>query len=178
VVDRVLVDLDAGGRVPVSEWRDGELPDRVSEPVELDWPLDGEALEDLRWYLEDYLRAPFGVYGERGPRVAQQLPAWGEAVFAAVFGQGLARDAYMRLRAGSVQGSEVVFRSTEPGWLGLPWELLRDLSRPSPVALDGVAVSRSLPAGGLGEAFSVGGDRLRVLMVICRPAGRRMWGIG
>jgi hypothetical protein len=27
----------------------------------LAWPLGGGALEDLRWYLEDYLLAPFGV---------------------------------------------------------------------------------------------------------------------
>ena len=25
-------------------------------------------MSELRWYLEDYLAAPFGVYGERGPR--------------------------------------------------------------------------------------------------------------
>jgi hypothetical protein len=28
----------------------------------LAWPLDAEALEDLRWYLEDYLLAPSSAY--------------------------------------------------------------------------------------------------------------------
>ena len=50
------------GRVSVGTWLDGELP-ATGEPCQLAWPLDGDALEDLRWYLEDYLRAPFGVYG-------------------------------------------------------------------------------------------------------------------
>ena len=54
----------------MSAWLDGELPEPVGDPVELAWPLTAEELEDLRWYLEDYLRAPFGVYEDRGPRIA------------------------------------------------------------------------------------------------------------
>ena len=167
---RLLVDVSAAGQVSLSVWRDGELPDQVGEAFALAWPLDDDALEDLRWYLEDYLPAPYAVYEERGSRVEASLPGWGEAVFTAVFGAGAARDAYVRARAQD-GALELVFRSASPRWLGMPWELLRDPGRASPVALDGVAVSRSLPAAGLGEAFRVGGERLRVLMVISRPAG-------
>ena len=60
VADRLLVDLGLDGRVSVGTWLDGDLP-ATGESCELAWPLDGDALEDLRWYLEDYLRAPFGV---------------------------------------------------------------------------------------------------------------------
>lgn len=161
------MDVSTDGRVSVSIWLDGELPSPAGEPAALVWPLDADALEELRWYLEDYLRAPFGVYEDRGPRVAAQLPAWGQAVF----GAGPARDAYVRLRSRTGAGVEIVFRSAAPGWLGLPWELLCDPDRPTPVALDRVGVSRSLPAAALAEAFSVGGERLRVLMVISRPQG-------
>jgi tetratricopeptide (TPR) repeat protein len=171
VTDRLLVDLGADGRMLVSTWLDGELPSPVGEPGEVVWPLDADALEELRWYLEDYLRAPFGVYEERGPKVAAQLRAWGQAVFAAVFGAGPTRDAYVRMRSRAGAGVEIVFRSAAPGWLGLPWELLCDPDRPTPVALDRVGVSRSLPAAALAEAFTVGGERLRVLMVISRPQG-------
>jgi hypothetical protein len=143
VRDRLLVDVGTDGRALVSTWLDGELPDPVGDPCELVWPLAAEALEELRWYLEDYLRAPFGVYGERGPQVEARLRAWGQAVFAAVFGAGPARDAYVRMRARTAEGIEIVFRSSAPGWLGLPWELLCDPDRPTPVALDRVGVSRS-----------------------------------
>jgi len=62
MADRVLVDLSMDGRVSVSTWLEGELPGGpTAEPFELVWPLSGEALEVLRWYLEDYLRAPYGV---------------------------------------------------------------------------------------------------------------------
>ena len=78
----------------------------------LAWPLDGDALEDLRWYLEDYLLAPYGVWEERGPAVREKLATWGDEVFGSVFGAGPARDAYQRARD---RGLEVVFRSADPG---------------------------------------------------------------
>ncbi|MEV2233436.1 tetratricopeptide repeat protein, partial [Streptomyces phaeochromogenes] len=172
MAERLLLDVDEDGRVSVSAWRAGEtLPDRVGDPIPLVWPLDGPALEELRWYLEDYLRAPFGVYGERGPRVEAQFPKWGAQVFEAVFGSGPARDAYTRARArgGPV---EIVVRSGTAQHLGLPWELMADPERPTPIALDDqVVVSRSLPTAALGNVFTVGGSRLRVLMVISRPSG-------
>ncbi|WP_143204108.1 CHAT domain-containing protein, partial [Streptomyces kebangsaanensis] len=136
----------------------------------LNWPLDAEALEDLRWYLEDYLRAPFGVYGDRGPDIARRLPEWGAQIFESLFRSGPARDAYIRARArgGSL---EIVLRSGAAAVLGLPWELMVDPGRPSPLALDGVAVTRSLPNAKLGEVSRFRDRDLRVLMVISRPLG-------
>jgi hypothetical protein len=115
------------------------LPELVSR-VPVSWPLGAEALEDLRWYLEDYLLAPFGVWEDRGPLVRGKLAGWGDEVFGSVFGAGPARDAYQRARD---RGLEVVFRSADPGLLGLPWELMRDGA--GPVAL-GIA------GGGLGPS--------------------------
>ena len=120
--DRLLVDLGDDGQAEVLAWPDEGMPERVSR-APLTWPLDGDALEELRWYLEDYLLAPFGVWEDRGPAVQGKLAGWGDLVFGSVFGSGPARDAYQRARD---QGLEVVFRSAEPGLLGLPWELMRD----------------------------------------------------
>jgi hypothetical protein len=177
VADRLLVDVAADGWVSVSRWLDGEYPSPVGEPATLVCPLGGEELEDLRWYVEDYLRAPFAVYEQRGAEIAGRLPEWGRRLFAAVFGTGPARDAYVGLRRTaaldpSVQGNrpEIVFRSPAAAWLGLPWELSQDAADPSPVALGGVEVVRSLPAR-MDPAFQVLGERLRVLMVISRPRG-------
>src|SRR5690348_3896502 len=97
--DRLLVELGADGRVSVGQWPEGDLLPEIGAPSELAWPLGDEALEGLRWYLEDYLRAPFGVYEDRGPQLEARLAGWGQAIFAAVFGDGPARDAYMRMRA-------------------------------------------------------------------------------
>ncbi|MFE5759840.1 tetratricopeptide repeat protein [Streptomyces massasporeus] len=178
MTERLLLEVADGGRVTVQSWPEGELiPSRVGEPVALEQPLDGPVLEELRWYLEDYLRAPFGVYGERGLQVAVQLPLWGEQVFSAVFGAGPARDAYLRARARAESRNgcvELVVVSGAAQPLGWPWELMRDPGRPTTLALDArMVVSRTMPTADLGEVFTVGGSRLRVLMVISRPRGTR-----
>jgi len=163
--DRLLVDLSGDGQAGVLAWPAGGLPEPVSA-VPLVWPLDAEALEDLRWYLEDYLLAPFGVWEDRGPTVRGKLTGWGEEVFGAIFGAGPARDAYQRARD---RGLEVVFRSAEPGLLALPWELMRDGA--GPVALGAGGISRSLRVADAAGTLEVPGGQLRVLMVISRPAG-------
>jgi tetratricopeptide (TPR) repeat protein len=165
VPDRLLVDLGGDGQVRVSSWsEDGRAEEMSLQPLE--WPLDADELEDLRWYLEDYLSAPFGVWEDRGPVVQGKLAGWGEQVFESLFGGSSARDAYLRARD---RGLQVVFRSAEPGLLALPWELMRDEA--GPVALAKEGISRSLPATGSMGTLEVPGERLRVLMVIARPAG-------
>ena len=165
--DRLLVDLGGDRRAVVSSWPDGGLPEEVAR-APLTWPLDASALEDLRWYLEDYLLAPYGVWEDRGPTVAEKLAGWGDEVFASVFGSGPARDAYHRARD---RGLEVVFRSADPSLLALPWELMRDGA--GPVALGARGISRALPVADRAGTLEVPGGRLRVLMVISRPSGTR-----
>lgn len=172
MADRLLVDVSADGRVAVSAWLDGGLPEGAAGNwVELVNPLDASALDDLRWYLEDYLIAPFGVYGDRGGEVATRLRVWGEALFGAVFGMGsAARDIYTGLR-GRGAPLEVIVRSSSSAVLAWPWELLWDPSSPNPLALDLAGMSRALQGAGLPTPTRVSGDVLRVLMVIARPAG-------
>src|SRR6202011_4690924 len=72
VPDRLLVDLGGDGQAGVLSWPEGGLPEEVSR-APLKWPLDADALEDLRWYLEDYLQGPYGVWEERGPSIREKL---------------------------------------------------------------------------------------------------------
>jgi hypothetical protein len=101
--DRLVVDLRTDGQAAVLLWPADELPEPVSQ-APLAWPLDGQALEDLRWYLEDYLLAPFGVWEDRGPAVAGSLDDWGDLVYGSLFGAGKARDAYQRARDRGLEG--------------------------------------------------------------------------
>src|SRR5256885_1411539 len=85
--DRLLVDLSKDGQTTVLRLPEGGFPQEVSRAPSV-WPLDADALEDLRWYLEDYLLAPFGAWEDRGPAVRKKLAGWGEQLFGSVFGPG------------------------------------------------------------------------------------------
>ncbi|MBQ1023175.1 tetratricopeptide repeat protein [Micromonospora sp. C95] len=175
LTERLLMDLSPEGQVLLQSWPSGDYPSSVGGLPPLAWPLTDAQLAELRWYLEDYLREPFGVYGERGPQLAARLPAWGAQIFAAAFPTGSAREAWVRARArAEAPGGglvEIVVSSASADLLGLPWELMADPGRPAPLVLDGVAITRSLPAADLRQRFGVEGSRLRVLMVISRPGG-------
>ncbi len=89
MVNRLIVQEHSDGRVAVALQRAGQLvAEPAGEPIAFAAPLDAAAREDLRWYLEDYLTAPFGVYEERGPAIAGRMSGWGEALFEALFGAG------------------------------------------------------------------------------------------
>ena len=74
----------------MSRWPEGETPQTVIDSVSIRYPLQSDELEDLRWYLEDYLSTPFAVYGERGPQIADNLPEWGKRLGTAIRLRGTA----------------------------------------------------------------------------------------
>jgi hypothetical protein len=165
MVERLLVDLRADGRVQVSSWPAREqFPRPAGDPVELVWPLADEDLADLRWYLEQYLRLPTAVYGERGARVAAELPRWGEQIFSAVFAtvparadvgyQMIARPLLRRLEA--VRGSVelVVLRPPTLERLGEVLTGAREAGEPFQVVhFDGHGVFGQAPATGAGGGW-------------------------
>jgi hypothetical protein len=170
-VNRLFVNLGADGRASVSTTLDGGCARQVGEPAQLNWPMTASELADLRWYLEDYLHTPFGVYEDRGEQVAHRLGEWGRRVFDAMFGAGPGRDGYVMLRTRATgPTAEIVFQSVVPGWLALPWELMHDPRCLRPLALAGTTISRRVP-GQLATPLRVSYQRLRVLMVISRPGG-------
>lgn len=169
MVTKLVVHVDENGAARVSRQVPGGIATFVGEVPAIEWPLSEEDLRDLRWYLESYLSAPYAVYQERGERIADSLDGWGRAVFETLFADGPVRDAYVDARAHGPL--EVVLQCSSPAALGLPWELMRDPAHPTPLTLDGVAITRSLPQQGIPSAFEVEGTVLRLLMVISRPAG-------
>jgi tetratricopeptide (TPR) repeat protein len=164
--DRLVIEEIADGQVRVSLHRHEQEPeDGAAVPFAL--PFTDVQREDLRWYLEDYLIAPYAVYEERGQQIRDQLPKWGEALFDSLFGAGKpGRDLYMK-----AQGTpELALRSRSAEFLSLPWELIKDTERATPFALAMSAFDRTMRVAG--SAIPVpSGEVLRVLMVVARPAG-------
>ena len=116
--DRLLVEeVDGGVRVALR--RAGQIRDEARAAVAFVSPFTAAAREDLRWYLESYLAAPYAVYEVRGQTIHERLRGWGEAMFAERFGGGKPdRDLYLQA-SGGLAGLAVTSHS--PGFLGLPW---------------------------------------------------------
>lgn len=166
--DRLVLEEMPERDVRVSLRRAGHEEAEATAPVAFASPFGKAEREDLRWYLEDYLIAPYAVYEERGQQVRGRLPDWGETLFEAVFGPGKpGRDAYLQAREGSLELSII---SRSPTFLGLPWELLKDPARDTPLALEIPAFDRTLSLPRAATPIPPG-DVLRVLMVIARPSG-------
>jgi tetratricopeptide (TPR) repeat protein len=168
---RLQVEELADGRVAVGLQRSGQIfAEAAGGPVAFESPFGAAQREDVRWYLEDYLIAPYAVYEERGRAVEARLPELGRSLFESLFGVGKpGHDAYVKSREGP---AELVILSRSPAFLSLPWELLRDPKRATPLALDLAAIDRTLVIEGAAAPVPPG-EVLRVLMVIARPSGLR-----
>lgn len=167
--DRLLLDVSPEGLLQVSSWLRGEMsPHRVGPRTAMTWPMREPDLAALHWYLDDFPKVPFGVYRERGARVAAQLADWGRDIFDAVFADGPAREVFRqtRSRGGPL---EIIIRSASGDHLELPWELMTEPHSEVPLGLEGVRFLRSPYSTDASQVFDVSAQRLRILMVISRP---------
>jgi tetratricopeptide (TPR) repeat protein len=160
----------SGGRRVEVTWQEGAA--RRMAVAEFDPPPDGGGAEQIRWYLEDYAEFPADPAPEIAREAETQLARQGAELFRRVFSDpdmaeiwGQARD-----RLGEVR----VEVDTDPGQgPGLAWELLRDPRRDQALALGaGAFVRTHLRAAGHPALPEPSGERLRVLLAICRPGGR------
>jgi tetratricopeptide (TPR) repeat protein len=127
--------------------------------------------ERIRWYLEDFLEFPLDPNPAIAEGVEQRLAEIGEQLFTAVFGAGDAARLWARLQ-GRLTEARVEIATEVADAAALPWELLRDPATRTPVALEAAAFVRvnHQPARPV-QVATAEADRLRVLLVICRPAG-------
>ncbi|WP_437561582.1 tetratricopeptide repeat protein [Sorangium sp. So ce542] len=150
---------------------------RAAQPVAVvppaGFPVEGrpesDLLEELQWYLEDFLDYPFSPETEHAERVLAALRTWGQQAFQALFDRA---DAGGMLAAASAAGyHELLLQiwSDDPKVLAWPWEALRDpqgralspacrIERRLNRAQDPPPVPAELPR-----------DRVNILLVIARP---------
>jgi tetratricopeptide (TPR) repeat protein len=167
---KLFIEEQAGNIQVALKRKDALKPEFYGEMSDFKFPITSAELEDLRWYLENYLPAPYAVWEEKGIKVQQQLEAWGTRLFEALFdGRNQPfRDAYVQ----AIAHDEVQFwiSSNASGFLGLPWELLFDPEQHTFLALHSGGIHRTIPARTAFKAIQPS-QQLRVLMVIARPLG-------
>ena len=135
------------------------------------YPLTKQEQDDLRWYLEDYWRWPFGGFARRGSAVEQLLPTLGQRLFQATFGLDGFQQIVQQWRTNASGPHQISIITTDAGILSLPWELLHDgqdflalQSHPPISILRRIAQDRQSEP--LGTPFE---KPLRVLLVTARP---------
>jgi hypothetical protein len=156
-------------------WRRGNEDDRAAPAVRFEHPFTTEVLEDVRWYLEDYLKFPYGLEPDKAGRIEQKFQAWGESLYNLVFrsseeGRRFVQEA---TRAG-LDNCELAISSDDPAVLNLPWELLYSPDDRSYLAPLLAGMYRSLSGQPVrADLGTMPEDRLNILLVIARPYGDR-----
>ncbi|MCB0078088.1 MAG: CHAT domain-containing protein [Anaerolineales bacterium] len=131
-------------------------------------PFDERQEEELAWYYEEW---PGFVFTNtvRAKQAADSTQAYGLDLFEQLFRRSPERYAeYQRVRSGPL---ELRIIGT-PAFHALHWEALRDPHESRPLSVDHPVVRKNAtPIGN--EATLQAADRLRVLLVTARPAGKR-----
>ncbi|MGH7599283.1 MAG: CHAT domain-containing protein [bacterium] len=158
-------------RVEVALEGDGVPRQTATSP--LNFKLTPQEQEDLRWYLEDFLEQPYEAEQKIAARIEKHMAEIGVKLFNAVFQANAdACDLWATLRDKLDDTRvEIIVGVTEA--TAIPWELLRDPKTDAALALRAQAFVRSqLQAAQRPQLPSKNSGPIRILLVICRPAGR------
>ena len=99
----------------------------TAPPVPFVNPLDDQQYQGIAWYFQDYLDDPFGPSEGRAREVESFLRNLGRLLFETVFrGNEEAQSHYSSATSDGLDGYHLAIVSTNPSFLGLPWELLNE----------------------------------------------------
>jgi tetratricopeptide (TPR) repeat protein len=156
-------------------WQRGHSNPRPAPSVTFTHPFDEQALADLRWYLEEYLRFPYGIFPDNAAKIEQKFQDWGEQLFELVFRSSeQARQFFQAATYEGLNQCELVITSDSPEVLNLPWELLYSPSDRQFLAPALAGMSRSLSEYAVrAEMGDLPQDKLNILLVIARPYGEK-----
>jgi CHAT domain len=145
---------------------DGPQPAATAQ-VRLDLPAI--QLQQLRWYLEDYLEYPIDPAPKIAAQVEQSMVELGTGLFRSLFQASEEGRRVWAALSGHLADTRVEVVTDVAGATAIPWELLREPAADAPVVLRAHAFVRGHPNPVDSDRFQVAADRLRVLLVICRP---------
>lgn len=155
-------------------WQRGHETPRLAPEVPFDHCFDEEKLTDLRWYLEEYLTFPYGIFPDNAAKIEQQLQQWGQELFELVFrSTEKGREFFQEATREGLDKCELGIISDNAKVLNLPWELLYSLDYQF-LAPSLAGMYRSLSSQGVRATLPpMPDDHLNILLVIARPYGER-----
>jgi hypothetical protein len=135
--------------------------------------LNAQEQERLRWYLEDYLQYPFDPAPQIASRVEGEMEAVGTRLFRAVFMANRDTEKLWFAIADCLDDLRLEIAPDVTGAGRLPWELLFDPDTRTWLALHAQTFVRTHATPVRFPDIPQTAERLRILLVICRPSGRR-----
>lgn len=160
-------------RVDVRLEGDGFVP--CAAKANFDFEMTAQDREDLRWYLEDFLKDPHDPAPTIAARVEKKIAEIGTKLFKELFhSSDDARDLWATLRTQLNDTRVEIVTSVEEA-ASIPWELLRDPKTDTPLPLRARSFVRALPRAAqrpkLPPMPQADAGPIRILLVICRPGG-------
>ncbi|MCL1467967.1 tetratricopeptide repeat protein [Argonema galeatum] len=156
-------------------WQRGQESTRFADAIPFQHPFDEQALTDLRWYLEEFLRFPYGIEPDKAKKIEQKLQEWGEQLFSLVFRSSeKARQFFQAATWDGLNQCQLSITSDDPAVLNLPWELLYSPDDRIFLAPKIAQMYRSLSDYKVrGEKGEMQQEKLNILLVIARPLGEK-----
>ena len=136
---------------------------------EIEFALSPQEAERIRWYLEDYLQFDEDPAPQIAARVETLMAERGEDLFSKIFAgrddaMQLWTFAQLHLPQMRIEIATGVAEAT-----AIPWELIRNPNNRVNLALSAQSFVRAQAGAQAALAPSPGGDKVRILLVICRP---------
>ena len=147
----------------------------LNASCDVEFVLSDEQQSRLRWYLEDFLKKPHPPADERAKAIEADMKAIGKNLFDKVIeGNRTTQKIWDRI-FDDAKDVRVEVRTGVEAATAIPWELLQDPETDRYLALEAQSFVRGqsdttyIPLNYQPEA----GNQVRILLVICRPSGRR-----
>lgn len=163
---RLVIRINEGEGGYTAHWV--ETGAQESKLFDLKLPLTSGDTDDLRWYLEEYLKFNGAGDQARAHNIEANLREWGGQLFKAVLGGEQGTHVYRNLEA-AVQGGQrclVTIGAEDPAVLSQPWEMMRDSK--GPLTFQGITIRRQLK-GARAIVHHKLSLPLRVLLIVSRP---------
>ena len=151
------------------EFDDGDS--RQTPEARFEFKMTDQDRGDLRWYLEDYLQYPLDPAPQIAERIEGRIKELGIELFKKIFqANDETRDLWATLRD-RLADTRVEVATDVKGATALPWELLRDPKPDEALALRAKTFVRSFNKPAQKVHKPQPADKVRILLVICRPGG-------
>jgi tetratricopeptide (TPR) repeat protein len=155
-------------RIEIAFEEDGT---RETPEARFEFKMPDSDRADLRWYLEDYLQYPLDPAPQIAARIEGRIRELGIELFKKIFqANDETRDLWATLRD-RLADTRVEVATDVKGATALPWELLRDPKTDEALALRTKTFVRSFSKPAQKVHKPQPADKVRILLVICRPGG-------